>query len=187
MIKRLLISVAALSLAAGTAAVAQPAPSDQHRAPPSAAGQGHGHGASQGSQPHNTGVFPRRNSGAQQHHGAAPTPAPNPARPGGHNPPSQGSRDHGGPDHARPSRGGPGHVGSEHRGRPEHRPSPRHERFRRGAHLPPVYRSDRYIIHDWHRYHLRPPRHGFFWVRVGDEFLLISRRTGDIVEIVRLP
>jgi Ni/Co efflux regulator RcnB len=47
-----------------------------------------------------------------------------------------------------------------------------------------MYRGPRYTISNWSFYHLHAPRRGYYWVRIGDEFLLISRRTGNIIEIV---
>src|SRR5262245_16243434 len=36
---------------------------------------------------------------------------------------------------------------------------------------------------DWHRYHLRRPPMGYRWVRYGDDFLLVSRYNGMILDV----
>lgn len=54
--------------------------------------------------------------------------------------------------------------------------------WRRGAFLPPAYQS--YIVDEYMRFHLRRPPYGYHWVRVGDEFLLVSVSTGLIFDVV---
>jgi Ni/Co efflux regulator RcnB len=54
--------------------------------------------------------------------------------------------------------------------------------WRPGAYLPPGYRS--YGVEDYWRYHLRRPPGGYYWVRVGDAFLLVSTSTGLIFDVV---
>jgi Ni/Co efflux regulator RcnB len=39
------------------------------------------------------------------------------------------------------------------------------------------------VLHDWHRYHLRRPPHGYRWVRYGHNFLLVSRHNGFILDV----
>jgi Ni/Co efflux regulator RcnB len=39
------------------------------------------------------------------------------------------------------------------------------------------------VLRDWHRYHLRRPPVGYRWVRYGDEFLLVSRHNGLILDV----
>jgi len=54
--------------------------------------------------------------------------------------------------------------------------------WRRGAYLPPAYQA--FGLEDYDRYHLRRPPYGYHWVRVGDEFLLVSVSTGLIFDAV---
>src|SRR5580658_735300 len=54
--------------------------------------------------------------------------------------------------------------------------------WRRGAYLPPQYQA--YVITNWGGFHLRRPPVGYNWVRVGNEFLLISAATGLIFDVV---
>ncbi|WP_300578239.1 RcnB family protein [Phenylobacterium sp.] len=63
---------------------------------------------------------------------------------------------------------------------PQYRPG--YVAWRRGAVLPPQYRG--YVIHDYHRYRLRPPPRGYAWHRVGDDYLLAAVATGIIFEII---
>jgi Ni/Co efflux regulator RcnB len=55
--------------------------------------------------------------------------------------------------------------------------------WRRGAYLPPAYRSG-YYISDYGRYGLRPPPRGYRWHRVGNDYLLAAIATGLIFDIV---
>jgi len=52
-----------------------------------------------------------------------------------------------------------------------------------GQQLSADYMSDRYIVTDWRRYHLRRPARGTHWVRVDNSFMLATDATGVIVEI----
>jgi len=65
-------------------------------------------------------------------------------------------------------------------GNPYYRPG--YSAWRRGAYLPPSYRG--YVVHDYHRYHLRPPPRGYEWRQVGDDYLLIALASGLIAEII---
>ena len=47
---------------------------------------------------------------------------------------------------------------------------------------PPAYRGA--IVPDYGRHRLRPPPPGFAWVRAGDRYLLVSRQTGQIFDII---
>jgi Ni/Co efflux regulator RcnB len=51
--------------------------------------------------------------------------------------------------------------------------------------LPGLYRSQGYWVASPGRYGLRPPPRGARWVRVDDDALLVSNRTGRIIEVVR--
>ncbi|MEH6677703.1 RcnB family protein [Phenylobacterium sp.] len=63
---------------------------------------------------------------------------------------------------------------------PQYRPG--YVAWRRGAVLPPQYRG--YVVHDYHRYRLRPPPRGYAWHRVGNDYLLAAVATGIIFEII---
>ena len=65
-------------------------------------------------------------------------------------------------------------------GAPDYRPG--YNAWRRGALLPPTYRS--YVIEDYTRYRLRPPPRGYVWYRVGDDFMLTGVANGMIFEVV---
>ncbi|HEY1753636.1 MAG TPA: RcnB family protein [Caulobacteraceae bacterium] len=57
--------------------------------------------------------------------------------------------------------------------------------WRRGEYLPPQYQP--YVVGDFARLHLRRPPVGYHWVRVGDEYLLVSATTGLIFDVVTGP
>ncbi|MDO8900099.1 MAG: RcnB family protein [Phenylobacterium sp.] len=63
---------------------------------------------------------------------------------------------------------------------PQYRPG--YVAWRRGAVLPHHYRG--YVIHDYHRYRLRPPPRGYAWHQVGNDYLLTAIATGIIFEII---
>lgn len=57
--------------------------------------------------------------------------------------------------------------------------------YKRGGHLPPQYRANRYYVSNWSAYHLRPPPSGYRWVRSDNsDFLLVAVATGIITDIV---
>ena len=74
---------------------------------------------------------------------------------------------------------------------PMHRPGDRHvvryipgpHRWVRGDHFRPEY--GRFVmVSDWRGFRLPRPGFGAHWVRVGGEYLLISDRTGRILDVV---
>lgn len=65
-------------------------------------------------------------------------------------------------------------------GRPDYRPG--YMAWRRGAYLPPPYRG--YVVQDYYRYHLRPPPRGYYWYRVGNDYLLAAIATGLIFDVI---
>jgi Ni/Co efflux regulator RcnB len=66
-----------------------------------------------------------------------------------------------------------------------HRPSGyRHHAWHRGAHLPSSYYAPRYVVHDYHAYHLHRPPYGHHWVRVDNDVLLTAITTGVVVAVV---
>ena len=62
------------------------------------------------------------------------------------------------------------------------RPIPPGIGLRRGGMIPPEYRGA--VVPDYGRHRLRPPPPGFGWVRMGDRYLLVSRSTGQIFDVI---
>jgi len=54
--------------------------------------------------------------------------------------------------------------------------------LRRGGIAPPEARGA--IVPDYGRHRLRPPPPGFAWVRMGDRYMLVSRDTGQIFDVI---
>ena len=63
---------------------------------------------------------------------------------------------------------------------------PRHHVWIRGERFLVPHRHY-VVLHDWHRYHLRRPPIGYRWVRYGDNLLLVSRRSGFILDVRFVP
>lgn len=59
-----------------------------------------------------------------------------------------------------------------------------HHHWRHGDRLPSSYYSSRYVVHDYHAYHLSPPPYGHHWVRVNDDVLLAAVASGVVVSVV---
>jgi Ni/Co efflux regulator RcnB len=53
---------------------------------------------------------------------------------------------------------------------------------RRGGYLPDGYRGG--VISDYQRYRLRPPPHGYGWVRVGGGYALVSLADGQVFDVI---
>lgn len=53
---------------------------------------------------------------------------------------------------------------------------------RRGGYLPDRFRGG--VVEDYRRFRLRPPPHGYAWVRVGSGFALVSEDTGRVFDII---
>jgi hypothetical protein len=62
------------------------------------------------------------------------------------------------------------------------RPIPPGMGLRRGGVIPPGHGG--VVVPDYGRYRLRPPPPGFAWVRMGDRYMLVSRATGQIFDII---
>lgn len=80
-----------------------------------------------------------------------------------------------------------GHADHQFRRPPAHfadraHSRPAAHRWARGHRLPYAYRVN--VIRNYHRHHLRRPVRGEYWVRVGNEFLLINKATGAINAIM---
>ncbi len=71
---------------------------------------------------------------------------------------------------------------SAYYGRPGYRPG--YNAWRRGGYLPPYYRGDTYVIHDYGYYRLRPPPRGYYWYRAGNDYVLAAIATGLIFDII---
>lgn len=57
--------------------------------------------------------------------------------------------------------------------------------YRRGGHVPPQYRDNRYVVTDWRARHLRQPPRGYHWVRSDNgDFLLVAIASGVIASIL---
>jgi Ni/Co efflux regulator RcnB len=56
--------------------------------------------------------------------------------------------------------------------------------WHRGDRLPAAYCSDRYVVRDYHTYHLYAPPRGHHWVRVDNDVLLTAVATGAVVAVV---
>jgi Ni/Co efflux regulator RcnB len=62
------------------------------------------------------------------------------------------------------------------------RPPPPNYGLRRGGLVPPEYRGA--VVPDYGRLRLRPPPPGFAWVRMGGRYMLVSRETGQIFDVI---
>jgi Ni/Co efflux regulator RcnB len=56
--------------------------------------------------------------------------------------------------------------------------------WRRGDYLPRSYYEPRYVVHDYHVYHLSPPPRGHHWVRVNNDVVLAAIASGLVVSVV---
>ncbi|HEV2561985.1 MAG TPA: RcnB family protein [Rhizomicrobium sp.] len=59
-----------------------------------------------------------------------------------------------------------------------------HPHWSRGDRLYRAYWTPRYYVNDWRVYDLRSPPYGYRWVRVNDAYILVSVRTGIILDVV---
>jgi Ni/Co efflux regulator RcnB len=60
----------------------------------------------------------------------------------------------------------------------------RYRRFRAGLFLPRLFLSSAYFFNDYYDLGIGPPPRGYVWVRYGPDLLLVSRRTGRIVDVI---
>jgi Ni/Co efflux regulator RcnB len=56
--------------------------------------------------------------------------------------------------------------------------------WRYGDYLPRGYYSSRYVVNDYHLYHLRPPPYGYHYVRVDHDVVLAAIASGIVVSAV---
>jgi len=46
----------------------------------------------------------------------------------------------------------------------------------------PQYRSRQYVVEDWRGHRLHQPPHGYQWVQVGGDYVLVAIATGIIAQ-----
>ena len=56
--------------------------------------------------------------------------------------------------------------------------------WRYGDRVPVVYRSSRYVVNDYHAYHLYAPPRDHYWVRVDNDVVLTAITTGVVAAVV---
>lgn len=56
--------------------------------------------------------------------------------------------------------------------------------WRHGDRLPRAYCDSRYVVRDYHSYHLSAPPRGHHWVRVNDDVVLAAVASGLVVSVV---
>ena len=110
-----------------------------------------------------------RGRGPQAQPPPPPRPPPQPReRPGRRLPPPQ----HSYPDNSR------------YNGRPDERGAGPDHGFYRGQRLPGNYRARQYVIDDWRGHRLSAPPHGYHWVQVGSDYVLVAIATGIILQLL---
>lgn len=58
-----------------------------------------------------------------------------------------------------------------------------YSRYEIGARMPAVLlNDDNLVLNTYSTYELKTPPHGLTWIRVGDDALLVDRKTGEVVE-----
>lgn len=67
-------------------------------------------------------------------------------------------------------------------GQYQRRDMPQPRQFGRGGYLPPDSGAR---VDDPSRYRLREPPRGYDWVQMGDRYMMVDRRTGQIFDVVR--
>lgn len=53
-----------------------------------------------------------------------------------------------------------------------------------GQRMPSYYRTNQYVVHDYHRYGLRAPPHGYHYVRSGNDVVLAAVAGGLISAVI---
>jgi Ni/Co efflux regulator RcnB len=56
-------------------------------------------------------------------------------------------------------------------------------RWVRGHKLPSNYRRN--VVRDYHRYHLKTPPRGYHWVRVNNDYVMVSIASGIIASMIQ--
>ena len=76
------------------------------------------------------------------------------------------------------------HYNAQHYRRDDMRGGgPRHD-WRRGQRLHHEYRSQRYVVSDWHARRLSAPPRGHHWVHAGNDYVLAAIATGIIAQVL---
>lgn len=70
---------------------------------------------------------------------------------------------------------------------PPHRGAGPEHSFYRGGRLPPMYRDRRYVVDDWRAHRLSRPPRGYQWVQTGGDYVLASRSSGVILQVMLAP
>lgn len=65
-------------------------------------------------------------------------------------------------------------------GQPHGPPPPGWHQWHQGDH----YHGNRYVVHNYSYYRLRPPPPGYQWVQNGGQFVMIAVATGLVTEII---
>ncbi len=60
---------------------------------------------------------------------------------------------------------------------------PEHQ-FHRGERLPLEYRHRNYVVNDWRAHQLSAPPHGYHWVQIGSDYVLVAIATGLILQLM---
>ena len=82
---------------------------------------------------------------------------------------------HGKPSHSQMHKSGPKHDARRYNNR-------RHLSWKRGSRLPQSYRG--HVVNNYSHYKLRKPPRGYHWVKVNNDYMLISIATGIISSII---
>ena len=88
--------------------------------------------------------------------------------------------------------GHPGAMSDQHRddhrdmGRPPMHADagPGHPDWHKGDRLSGDYHNRQYVVDDWRGYGLHQPPHGYHWVGVGADYLLVAVSSGLIAQVV---
>lgn len=56
--------------------------------------------------------------------------------------------------------------------------------WHRGGRLPAQYRDHQYVVDNWRAHHLAPPPRGYYWVQVGNDYVLAAIATGIIAQLI---
>ena len=75
-----------------------------------------------------------------------------------------------------------GRLGNDQR-RDERGAGPERQ-FHRGDRLPPQSQHRNYVVDDWRGHRLSAPPHGYHWVQVGSDYVLVAITTGIILQLL---
>lgn len=88
-------------------------------------------------------------------------------------------------DHRHDRRDARDHRRDDRRDARDHRrgAGPDH-RWVKGYRVPPQYRSQQYVVHDWRGHHLSAPPRGYQWVQYGGDYMMVAIASGVITQLV---